>query len=101
MKPVAPCGDERAFHINHRHSTGYFEAPVGDVGNRSRVAAENGQFSKNSELHSRDLENPAGSQVAACERLRKDFHFSGVTTGTTVFCFKYSLGNSHVVALFG
>jgi hypothetical protein len=48
MKPVAPCGDERAFHINHRHSTGYFEAPVGDVGNRSRVAAENGQFSKNS-----------------------------------------------------
>jgi hypothetical protein len=76
MKPVAPCGDERAFHINHRHSTGYFEAPVGDVGNRSRVAAENGQFSKNSELHSRDLENWTASQLLIPHSLRKHFHFS-------------------------
>ncbi len=87
----AQCGSGPASHITRRLFTGVFKPPVGDVGNRGPLAGRSQEFSKTPQLHSQDLENRAAAQLPLLQSLRKNFHFSCLTTGTTVFFFLYSL----------
>ena len=65
LEAITPCGDERAFHINHPLSIGVLSAPVGEVGNWAIIVALLGWFSKSAELHSLDLKNWPASQLLA------------------------------------
>jgi hypothetical protein len=79
-----------ALHKSRALSTGLFGLAVGAVGKMGRLIVPVGRFSKSPELHSQNLENWLAGQPVLPESLRKDFHFSCLTTGITVLLFNLS-----------